>query len=111
MRPSAEDLLARSFQAENERDWTTYRRFPHPEVVWELHAEPERTIRGVEAYLRAIRRAYEGGGAHFSCARMDVSADGTRVAALLVNDAGVRSLDIFDLRDGRIYREYEFILD
>lgn len=52
------ETLIRFFRAENERDWETYRTFLHPEVVWHLHDERDRTIRGVEDYLQTVRDAY-----------------------------------------------------
>lgn len=52
------ETLIRFFRAENERDWETYRTFLHPEVVWHLHGERDRTIRGVEDYLQTVRDAY-----------------------------------------------------
>ena len=42
---------------------------------------------------------------------MQVSKDGNRIVANLVNELGIRSLDIFDFKNNLIYREYEFILD
>ena len=62
---NAVETLARFFQAENDRDWEAYRTFLHEDVVWHLHGEEDRTIRGVEEYLRAIRDAYAGSGARF----------------------------------------------
>ena len=46
-----------------------------------------------------------------SCIDMQISKSGNRIVTYLVNNFGVRSLDIFDFKDGKIYREYEFILD
>ena len=34
-----EKLLEKFFQAENERDWATFRGCLHPEVMWILHTE------------------------------------------------------------------------
>ena len=61
--------------------------------------------------MQVIKKAYANSDAQFSCSEMQISRDGNRIAAYLVNDSGVRSLDIFDFKDGMIYREYEFILD
>lgn len=38
----AAETLAGFFQAENDRDWETYRTFLHADVVWHLHTEHER---------------------------------------------------------------------
>ena len=98
------------FDAENAREWDTYRGFLHPDVVWELHAAQARSIRGIDAYMDAIRAAYRGSGVRFRCLEMHARRDGGRIVALLENDLGECSCDIFEFRDGQIYREYEFIL-
>ena len=85
---NAVETLARFFQAENDRDWGAYRTFLHEDVVWHLHGEEDRTIRGVEEYLRAIRD----------------------VVVLLVDDSRKRSFEVFDFEDGLIRREHEFLL-
>lgn len=102
--------LTQFFEAENARDWARYRSFLHPEVVWELHGDEVRVIRGVEEYLSVIRAAYADTTIQFTCERMDVSADDNRIVTYLVNDQDERSVDIFEFNDGKIVREYEFLL-
>lgn len=106
----AAETLASFFQAENDRDWETYRTFLHADVVWHLHAEHERVIQGVEEYLRAIRDAYRDSSTQFHVEEMHESARGERIAVLLVDDNGARSFEVFDFEDGRIRREHEFLL-
>lgn len=105
------EALTQFFEAENTRDWARYVTFLHPEVVWELHGDGVRVIRGVEEYLAVITAAYSGTDIRFRCERMDVSADGNRIVTHLVNDQGDRSVDIFEFEDGKIVREFEFLLD
>ena len=105
------DVLDAFFKAENERDWELYQQFLHSEISWQLFDKEERRIVGKENYMQVIKKAYANSDAQFSCSEMQISGDGNRIAAYLVNDSGVRSLDIFDFKDGMIYREYEFILD
>ena len=107
---NAVETLARFFQAENERDWEAYRAFLHEDVVWHLHGEEDRTIRGVEEYLRTIRDAYAGSGARFHVEEAHEAARGSRVVVLLVDDSGKRSFEVFDFEDGLIRREHEFLL-
>ncbi len=107
--------LARSleqfFAAENARDWKRYATFLHPEVVWTLvDGATERRIVGREEYLAVIRRAYAGVSTTFRCIDMTVDVQRSRVASLLVSDTGDRSLDVFDVEDGLIRREWEFLL-
>ena len=104
------ETLARFFQAENERDWEAYRAFLHEDVVWHLHGEEDRTIRGVEEYRRTIRDAYAGSGARFRVEEAHEAADGSRAVVLLVDDSGKRSFEVFDFEDGLIRREHEFLL-
>ncbi len=105
------EILAEFFKAENERNWEVYRQFLHEEISWQLFGKKEKNIVGIENYMQVIKNAYSNNNIRFSCVDMQISADGNRIAAYLVNDSGVRSLDIFDFKDGMIYREFEFILD
>lgn len=105
-----EDALARFFEAENRRDWDLYAQFLHPEVVWELHGEKVRVIRGIEEYIKVIKAAYVDSSVQFTCEHMELSADGKRIVTYLVNGLGERSVDIFEFEDGRIVREFEFLL-
>ena len=104
-------LLSAFFEAENKRDWVTYRKFLSRDVVWELHSQQVKTIRGIDDYLAAIREAYGACGDTFVCEALYRSGDGTRIAAILKNSLGDRSCDIFEFSDGRITKEYEFILN
>lgn len=108
MRP--EDVLASFFEAENKRDWITYRQFLHPEVTWQLIDKETKHIIGIEEYIRIMKKAYENTNIRFTCRDMKISSDGNRIVADLINDNGVRAIDIFDFKDNLIYREYEFIL-
>ena len=66
---------------------------------------------GIENYMKTIKNAYLNTDSKFSCIDMQISKSGNRIVTYLVNNFGVLSLDIFDFKDGKIYREYEFILD
>nr|WP_314844501.1 nuclear transport factor 2 family protein [Schaalia odontolytica] len=106
----AMETLIRFFRAENERDWETYRTFLHPEVVWHLHGERDRTIRGVEDYLQTVRDTYARSDTRFRVEGAHESADGSRVIVLLIDDSEKRSFEVFDIEDGLIRREHEFLL-
>ncbi|MDC4233195.1 nuclear transport factor 2 family protein [Actinomyces sp. B33] len=108
---AARDALEAFFKAENERDWDAYRQFLHEEIVWRLFDKEERRICGILNYMQTMQKVYENSDVRFRCQDMQVSNEGNRVVAYLINDFGARSLDIFDFKDGLIYREYEFILD
>lgn len=105
------DILESFFEAENKRDWAIYKQFLHTEIIWQLFDKKVRTISGVENYMQTMKKAYENTDIQFSCQNMQISKDGNRIAAYLINDSGICSLDIFDFKDNLIYREYEFILD
>ena len=108
---SNEELLAQFFQAENMRDWETYETFLAEDVIWELReAGKTTTIRGKRAYMNHIRSAYKGSGATFSCEGLYAGVDNSRLAAILVNDAGTRSCDMFWFEDEKIVFELEVIL-
>ena len=109
--PSNEELLAQFFQAENMRDWETYEAFLAEDIVWELReAGKTTTIRGKCAYMNHIRSAYKGSNATFSCEGLYIGADNSCLAAMLVNDAGIRSCDMFWFEDEKIVFELEVIL-
>lgn len=106
-----ERLLKRFFAAENARDWAACGGLLHPGAEWTLVDDgAERRIIGREDYLAAIAAAYDGTGTVFSCLDMTVDRERGRVATLLVNDDGERSLDVFDVEGGLIRREWEFLL-
>lgn len=95
------------FTAENKRDWEAYRDFLHPDVKWTLYGETTREIKGIDAYMDAIKNAYNNSGDTFRCESMYTNGD--RIAAILVNSRNGRSIDIFEFENGLICREYEFI--
>ena len=110
-----EKLLEKFFQAENDRDWATFRSCLHPEVMWFLHTETEHTmIVGREEYMDRVLTGYKGttaSKAGFTCEGLQVSSSGNRVIANIQNSMGGRSVDIFDFEDGLIRWEYEYLLD
>lgn len=98
------------FDAENKRDWATYRAFLHPQITWLLHSKEEKLISGIDAYLKTITDAYAGSGEAFAVESLYESGDENRIVAILVNSRGGRSCDIFDFKGGLISAEHEFIL-
>lgn len=100
-------VLGAFFAAENARDWETYRSFLHPDVEWVLG---DRVIRGIDRYVEAMQAAYGDDDVQFRCEWSHVSESGSLVAALLVDDAGRRSLDVFEFQDGLVWKEHEFLL-
>ena len=99
--------LAEFFDAENRRDWVDYREFLHPQVEWVLE---EDVIKGRERYCETIVAAYAQSASRFRTHQMLESEDRRRIATLLVDTDGRRSLDIFEFEDGLIRREWEFLL-
>lgn len=105
------EVLEAFFKAENERHWEAYQQFLHSEISWQLFNKEEKKIVGIQDYIQVIKNAYANIDIRFSCLDMQISGDGNRIVAYLTNDSGARSLDIFDFKEGLIYKEYEFILD
>ena len=99
--------LAEFFDAENRRDWDDYREFLHPQVEWVLE---EDVIKGRERYCETIVAAYAQSASRFRTHQMLESEDRRRIATLLVDTDGRRSLDIFEFEDGLIRQEWEFLL-
>ena len=88
---TAKDALVLFFKAENERNWDVYQQFLHEEIVWQLFEKDTRMICGIQDYMQTIKKAYENPDAHFICQDMQVSKDGNRIVANLVNEFGIRS--------------------
>ncbi|MBO3725677.1 nuclear transport factor 2 family protein [Actinomyces bowdenii] len=104
------EVLEALFDAENARDWEALAARLHPEVEWCVEG---RVVRGREAYLAALMGFYAGAdpcATRFRLHQSIDSADGSTVIALLVNGAGERSLEVFEIRDGLVRREWEFEL-
>lgn len=104
------DKLISFFEAENKRDWSTYRKFLSQDVAWTLHSKQTKTIRGIDAYLTAIIEAYKGSDNTFVCEALYQSGDENRIIAILRNNLGERSCDVFEFSGGLIVEEYEFML-
>ena len=106
------ERLNQFFEAENKRDWETFRSYLHPEVMWFLHpAVSHMPVAGQEEYMDRISAGYQSSDATFTCERMEVSQSGNRIIAFLRNSHGGRSVDIFDFEDGLIRWEHEYLLD
>ena len=104
-----ERLLA-FFEAENKRNWAEYRTFLSRDVIWILHGTSEKTVRGIDAYLDVITTAYAGSEVTFSCEALYESNDKARIVAVLKNNLGERSCDIFEFSEGLIWKEHEYLL-
>lgn len=104
------EVLAAFFAAENRRDWQACRGFLHEDVVWVLHARETVRIAGIDSCMQTIMAAYRDNDNTFTCEALYGSGDASRIVAMLVNCLGARSCDIFEVSDGKIRAEYEFLL-
>lgn len=104
------DRLLSFFEAENQRVWSTYQKYLSPGIIWVLHAKQTKTIVGIDTYLAAIMEAYKDSGNSFVCETLYQSGNGSRIVAILRNNLGERSCDIFEFFDGLIVKEHEFLL-
>ncbi len=112
MKPDNQANLMKFFEAENNRDWVLYRDFLSDDVIWELHSGGQaKVISGKEPYVEYMRSIYERYDNTFICEVMYASNDGNRIVAILKDNRGDRSCDIFDFVNGLIVREYEFTLE
>lgn len=107
------ELLELFFLAENERNWGKYMEFLSEEIEWRLYAidgSCERIV-GKDAYLVRIKTAYQDSSVHFQIESLTESDHRQRMIAMLIDDNGKKSCDIFDFSDGKIIREYEYLLN
>ena len=104
------DILLAFFAAENERDWATYRKLLSPNVVWVLYSKQIKTIKGIDEYLAVMMETYKDCDNTFVCEALYQGSDRNRIVAILKNNLGERSCDIFEFSDDHIAKEYEFVL-
>ncbi|GHU44489.1 hypothetical protein FACS1894111_11840 [Clostridia bacterium] len=105
-------VLMEFFEAENQRDWVKYRQYISPNIVWELHSpHNNKTIVGADNYIAYMQDVYEKYNNTFCVETLLANESETRIVAILVNNLGEKSCDVFEFEDGVIVREYEFILD
>lgn len=106
-----DDVLSELFAAENARDWAAFQALLHPEVEWTLIGPDATTVvRGRTAYMRRILAAYESASdAKFSVRRL-LRNEAGMIVTELIDTHGDVSVDVFDVRDGVVRREWEFLL-
>jgi len=104
-----DETLRRLFVAENARDWETLASLLDPDVTWQLIADETTLIRGRNQYLARLQAAYEARpSARFEVVNSRDTGRG-RVLCELVDDLGAASIEVFDIRDGLVFREWEFL--
>lgn len=105
------DVFDELFAAENSRNWTTFRSLLHPEVQWTIVGpEAPALVEGRAAYTERIKAAYEfAPAAEFTVCRSLRNEEGTTVKELIDHHRNV-SVDVFDICNGLVRREWEFLL-
>jgi len=99
------------FQAENKRDWKSYRKFLAPDVEWVSFEPPKRrVVRGREQYLSEMKHTYEGRNSTFRV-EMLLADEEHEFAVAELSFEGRCSVDIFELENGMIQREREYFDD
>ncbi len=99
------------FEAENKRDWESYRRFLATDVEWVSFEPPRRRIiRGRDKYLTEMKHTYEGRDSTFEIEMLLVDEE-RELAVAELSFEGRRSIDIFELKNGVIEREREYFDD
>lgn len=104
-----DETLRRLFVAENNRDWMTLAGLLDPEVSWQLVSDATTVIKGRDEYVARPRAVYEARpAARFEVVRERANGRG-RVLCELIDDLGVTSIEVFDIRNGLVFREWEFV--
>ncbi|MEO5608785.1 MAG: DUF429 domain-containing protein [Ornithinibacter sp.] len=103
--------LRRLFDAENAREWAVCADLLHPDVTWTRagDGDPEQ-VQGRTSYLARLAAAYVGSRRQFQCIEVTRSQDGRRIVTVLLDSEGRRSVDVFEIEDGLVRREWEFLL-
>lgn len=111
MPPEIDKLLLKFFDAETSRDWDTYGKYICDDIEWIIFGPPgRRVIKGKADYLGTMKRFYSTNKSKFYIISIAVNRERGIVMAELEMDSR-RSVDIFEFRDGLIYREREYYDD
>jgi len=104
-----DDTVRRLFIAENARDWNTLAGLLDTDVTWQLNADETTVIKGRNKYLDRLQAAYEARpSTQFEVVSWRDTGRG-RILCELMDDLGEASVEVFDVRDGLVIREWEFI--
>ncbi len=111
MAPEIDKLLLKFFDAEISRDWDAFRKYLSADVEWTIFGPPRRrVIKGRTEYLEAMKKFYSTNKSKFYIISIAVNRDRGIVTAELEMDSR-RSVDIFEFKDGLIYKEREYYDD
>ena len=104
-------LLIDFFEAENSRNWKRYEGYLSDDVEWTVFGPPgRRVIKGKTQYLETMKKYYSSHGSKFDIIYIAMNKDKGIAMAELEMDSR-RSVDIFEFRDGLIFREREYYDD
>ena len=104
-------LLLKFFDAENRRDWGAYAKYLSDDIEWTILGPPvRRVIRGKKEYVDTMKGFYSTNKSKFYIVSIAANRDRAIVMAELEMDSQ-RSVDIFEFRDGLIFREREYYDD
>jgi ketosteroid isomerase-like protein len=107
----ARETILAFLAAENRRDWDTYVRWLADDVEWTIYGPPvRRIVAGRMAYLATMQRAYAEDPTPFSIVHV-IADETTGIVMAELDRGGVRSVDVFEVRDGCIRREREYYDD
>jgi len=103
-------LLEQFFALENERRWDDYAIYLAENVEWILYENGKQiAISGKNEYLKRIKQAYIGVETRFEARNITEYKKQNRIITLLENSNGDMSIDIFEIKDGKIIKEWEYI--
>jgi len=110
MTTEEERILAKFFEAENRRDWKEYEKYLSDDVEWTFFTpEGRRIVKGKKDYLETMKRIYERNKSKFIIISMTSNDKGIAIAELEMDSK--RSVDVFEFRNGHIFREIEYYDD
>lgn len=96
------------YAAENARDWSSYEALVDPDIVYEEYPSGE-CGRGRDGFIAGVQEMYKGRDATMFTVR-SIGADASRgVVHAELECEGRLSVNVFELRDGRIVAEREYL--
>lgn len=87
-----------------------FRLLLHPDVEWALVGNTATVIRGRDAYMDRIKDAYETAPDVGFMVQRSIRNETGLIFTELLDSEGSISVDVVDVRDGLVTREWEFLL-
>lgn len=105
-----EEQLDKIIAAKHKKDWQQLSDIMHPNIQWQFHHENELIITGIDECLYVMEKINDDNQLAFIEQKRLVSEEGKRIALHSINNQGIQKIDVYEFKDNKLYRLYEFML-